>query len=143
MQVQDQVRLIGAGTRLRSLAIYGGVGITPQLQSLRTGLDLVVATPGRLLDHIGRGSLDLSHLRFLVLDEADRMLDMGFMPDLRRIMAVLPAGRQTMLFSATMPAEIAGLAARFLRDPLRIDGGPSGNTAGFHRAAGIPGESRP
>ena len=120
MQVQEQARFFGAGTRLRSLAVYGGVGIGPQLQSIKTGLDLVVATPGRLLDHLGRGSLDFSGLRFLVLDEADRMLDMGFLPDLRRIMAVLPAGRQTMLFSATMPPEIARLAARFLQAPLRI-----------------------
>lgn len=120
LQVQEQARLFGAGTRLRSLAIYGGVGIGPQLQKIKTGLDLVVATPGRLLDHLGRGSLSLSRLRFLVLDEADRMLDMGFLPDLQRIMAVLPAGRQTMLFSATMPQEIARLAVRFLREPLRV-----------------------
>ena len=120
LQVQDQARLLGAGTGLRSLAIYGGVGITPQLDSLRRGLDLVVATPGRLLDHQGRGSLNLGNLEFLILDEADRMLDMGFLPDLKRILALLPVKRQTMLFSATMPLEVTSLAERFMLQPRRV-----------------------
>ncbi len=119
-QVEEQAVRIGAGTGLRSLAIYGGVGIGPQLTGLKNGLELAVATPGRLLDHIWRGSFDPDNLRFLVLDEADRMLDMGFLPDLRRIMDCLPAERQTMLFSATMPPEIAALAAQFLREPERV-----------------------
>lgn len=120
LQVEGEARRLSRGTPVCSLAVYGGVGISSQLAGLKNGLDLVVATPGRLLDHIWRGSFNPDGLRFLVLDEADRMLDMGFLPDLRRIMDCLPTERQTMLFSATMPSEIAEIAVRFLREPDRI-----------------------
>lgn len=120
LQVQGQVKELALGTRLRSLAVYGGARIDLQIRSIKGGLDLVVATPGRLLDHLGRGTLELSHLRFLIVDEADRMLDMGFLPDLQRILTYLPASRQTMLFSATMPRTVQTLAERFLSKPLLV-----------------------
>jgi ATP-dependent RNA helicase RhlE len=109
-QVNMAVRDLGQGTNLRSAAIYGGVGMEPQERNLRAGLDIVVACPGRLLDLLGRGSVRLNNVELLVLDEADRMLDMGFLPDIRRIIAALPAHRQTMLFSATLPPELRALA---------------------------------
>ena len=120
LQVEEEADRLCAGTHLRSLPVYGGVGIGPQLTGLKNGVDLVVATPGRLLDHIWRGSFNPDGLRFLVLDEADRMLDMGFLPDLRRIMDCLPAERQTLLFSATMPEGVTEIATRFLREPERV-----------------------
>ncbi|HMQ31691.1 MAG TPA: DEAD/DEAH box helicase [Chloroflexaceae bacterium] len=110
-QVNAAVQALGRGTGLRSAAIYGGVGMEPQERALRAGLDIVVACPGRLLDHLGRGSARLGQVELLVLDEADRMLDMGFLPDIRRVIAALPARRQTMLFSATLSPELKGLAA--------------------------------
>src|SRR5690606_8796998 len=103
LQVEQAVRTYGKQAPFYSLAIYGGVGIGPQLKALRRGVDVVVATPGRLLDHLDRGSLDLSRVEVLVLDEADRMFDMGFINDIRRIVKAVPAKRQTLLFSATMP----------------------------------------
>jgi ATP-dependent RNA helicase RhlE len=109
-QVNMAVRDLGQGTNLRSAAIYGGVGMEPQERALRAGLEIVVACPGRLLDLLGRGSVRLNNVELLVLDEADRMLDMGFLPDIRRIIAALPARRQTMLFSATLPPELRTLA---------------------------------
>ena len=102
------------------VGVFGGVKIKPQTEQLRKGVDIVIATPGRLLDHVGQGNLDLSGVEFLVLDEADRMLDMGFLPDIRRILALLPRQRQSLLFSATFSGEIEGLAASLLRNPLRI-----------------------
>ncbi len=110
-QVNAAVQVLGKGTGLRSAAIYGGVGMEPQERALRAGLDIVVACPGRLLDHIGRGSARLDKVEVLVLDEADRMLDMGFLPDIRRVIAALPVQRQTMLFSATLSPELRGLVA--------------------------------
>jgi ATP-dependent RNA helicase RhlE len=104
----------------RAVSIFGGVGMEPQIRALRRGVSIVVATPGRLLDHINRGTIDFRDLKALVLDEADRMLDMGFMPDIKRIMNVLPEDRQTLLFSATFPKEIESLAAGFQRNPVSI-----------------------
>ena len=128
-QVEEAIRTYGTFTRLRSLAIFGGVGIQPQLKRLRRGVDVVVATPGRLLDHLGRGSIDLSHVEVLVLDEADRMLDMGFIPDVRKIVAALPARRQTLLFSATMPKPVQALARSILSDPAFVEVGERRNPA--------------
>lgn len=111
---------LGRGTRLRASVIYGGVGMFPQVRALRQGLDLVVACPGRLLDHMNQGNVRFDALETLVLDEADHMFDMGFLPDLRRILAAVPEKRQTLLFSATMPAAIAGLAGETLTDPVTV-----------------------
>ncbi len=129
LQVEESVRAYGAYTGLRSLAVFGGVGMGPQLDALRRGVDVVVATPGRLLDHMGRRSLDLSQVEVLVLDEADRMFDMGFIHDIRRIVAAVPRRRQTLLFSATMPAPIQELAAQVLTDPTLIEVGERRNPA--------------
>jgi ATP-dependent RNA helicase RhlE len=123
IQVHDQVRHLVRHTSLTGAAVYGGVALGPQRQALHAGATVVTATPGRLLDHIGRRAVDLSRVEVLVLDEADRMLDMGFLPDIRRILEYLPRTRQTLLFSATMPVEIERLAASVLHDPLRIQVG--------------------
>jgi ATP-dependent RNA helicase RhlE len=122
-QVEEAVRQLGQGTGLTSMTIYGGVGMQPQLDGLRRGRDVVVACPGRLLDHIQQGNIDLSAIRILVLDEADQMLDMGFFPTIRKILARLPASRQNLLFSATMPDDVAKLAAEILRNPVRVQVG--------------------
>ncbi|MFO7588974.1 MAG: DEAD/DEAH box helicase, partial [Gemmatimonadota bacterium] len=106
---------------IRAAAIFGGVAMGPQEQALRRGVDVVVATPGRLLDHLSRPYANLDRVEHLVLDEADRMLDMGFLPDIRRIIGMLPARKQTLLFSATIPYEITELAGRMLRDPVHIE----------------------
>ena len=106
---------------LRHLCIFGGVSQRPQVQELRRGIDILVATPGRLLDLHGQGLLDISGVEFVVLDEADRMLDMGFIHDMRRVFKALPPDRQSLLFSATMPDPIAKLAAEFLNDPIRVE----------------------
>ncbi|MCP3176905.1 DEAD/DEAH box helicase [Desulfuromonas sp. KJ2020] len=119
-QIHGAITSLGEQTRLRSLTVYGGVNINPQIQKLKRGAEIVVACPGRLLDHIRQGTIDLSRLEVLVLDEADQMFDMGFFPDIRRILGHLPAKRQTLLFSATMPAEIRKLSSEVLRDPLTV-----------------------
>jgi len=119
-QINDAILQLGRQTRLRSITVYGGVGINPQIEKLRKGVEIVVACPGRLLDHIGQKTIDLSKLEHLVLDEADQMFDMGFLPDIRRILGQLPRQRQTLLFSATMPAEIRGLAREILHDPITV-----------------------
>jgi ATP-dependent RNA helicase RhlE len=121
-QIQQAIETLGRKTRLRSVAVYGGLGINPQIQKLKQA-DIVVACPGRLLDHIGRSSVNLSQLEVLVIDEADQMLDMGFIPDIRRILKHLPAKRQTMVFSATMPPEIRRLTGDILRDPATVQVG--------------------
>ena len=121
-QIHQAIETLGRKMRIRSVTVYGGVGINPQIQKLRHA-DIVVACPGRLLDHIGRHSIDLSRLEVLVIDEADRMFDMGFMPDIRRILKHLPVKRQTLLFSATMPPEIRRLAGDILRDPATVQVG--------------------
>jgi ATP-dependent RNA helicase RhlE len=123
-QVQESVRAYGRHLRLRSTVIFGGVGFNPQADALRRGVDIVVATPGRLLDHVEQRTIDLRQVEVLVLDEADRMLDMGFIPAIRRILALLPARRQNLLFSATFPDEIRKLAGSFMRDPATVEVAP-------------------
>jgi ATP-dependent RNA helicase RhlE len=113
-------KALGRHTRLRSLAVYGGVSKNRQVTGLRRGADIVVACPGRLLDLAGERSIDFSHVEVLVLDEADRMFDMGFLPDIRRILKLLPGKRQNLLFSATMPKDIRRLADQILHDPLTV-----------------------
>jgi ATP-dependent RNA helicase RhlE len=124
-QIHTVIRDLGVGTRLRSATIYGGVGAAPQIQALKNGTEILVACPGRLLDLIAKGQANLSHIELLVLDEADRMLDMGFLPDVKRLLTHIPAQRQTMLFSATFPPEIEELAAKTLKHPRRISIGLS------------------
>ncbi|HMA33550.1 MAG TPA: DEAD/DEAH box helicase [Chloroflexia bacterium] len=119
-QIHVAIEDLGQETGLRSLTLYGGVGRHPQIQKLRGGVDIVVACPGRLLDHIAESTITLSQLEVLVLDEADRMFDMGFLPDIRRILRHLPANRQTLLFSATMPPDIRQLAQEALRNPITV-----------------------
>jgi ATP-dependent RNA helicase RhlE len=114
---------LGRNSRIRSTSVYGGVSMHSQVTALRRGVDIVSACPGRLLDHIERGSIDLSSVEIFVLDEADRMCDMGFLPDVRRILKYLPAQRQTLLFSATMPRDIRALAANMLKDPAHVQVG--------------------
>jgi ATP-dependent RNA helicase RhlE len=111
-------------TALRYAVIYGGVGQAPQVRALQHGVDAIIATPGRLLDLMNQGQVDLSHVEILIFDEADQMLDMGFIPDLRRIVARVPKRRQTLMFSATMPDPIRRLAAEWLRDPVAVQAGP-------------------
>jgi len=120
-QVEESVRNYGKHLRLRSMVMFGGVGINPQIEQLRRGVDIVVATPGRLLDHVSQRTIDLSHVELLVLDEADRMLDMGFIHDIRKVLNVLPPKRQNLLFSATFSDEIRGLADRLLNNPASIE----------------------
>ena len=119
-QIHQDIQTLGRRTGRHSLTLYGGVGIQPQIAALKQGVEIVVACPGRLLDHLGRRSADLSHLEVLVLDEADQMFDMGFFPDIRRILKHLPSKRQNLLFSATMPAEIRRLAAEVLHNPVTV-----------------------
>jgi ATP-dependent RNA helicase RhlE len=121
LQVEESVRTYGARHRFRSTTIYGGVGFDPQVRALRAGPEIVVATPGRLLDHVGQRTIDLSRVEILVLDEADRMLDMGFIRDIRKILALLPAKRQNLLFSATFSDEIRRLADGFLDRPASVE----------------------
>ena len=123
VQIGESARTYGKYVPVRSTVVYGGVGLGPQADRLRRGIELLVATPGRLLDHLNRGNVQLADVEVLVLDEADRMLDMGFLPDVRRILATLPEARQTLLFSATMPPEIERLAQDTLREPEVIDVG--------------------
>ncbi len=120
-QVGESIRLYGKHLPLRSTVIFGGVKINPQIQTLRQGVDILVATPGRLLDHVSQRTLDLSQVEILVLDEADRMLDMGFLPDIRKILALLPKQRQSLLFSATFSNEIKRLADGLLNKPVLIE----------------------
>jgi ATP-dependent RNA helicase RhlE len=120
-QVYENVKTYGKYLPLRVAVVYGGVNMEPQIAELMKGVEILVATPGRLLDHLQNRSVNLSQVEFLVLDEADRMLDMGFMPDIRRILGHLPARRRTLLFSATFPEEIKKLAREFLRDPVTIE----------------------
>ncbi len=125
-QIHESFVTLGKQTRLKSVTVYGGVNVNPQIQALKNGVEIVVACPGRLLDHIGQRTIDLSHLEVLILDEADQMFDMGFLPDIRRILGHIPAKRQTLLFSATMPPSINKLAHDILHDPVTVQ---VGNTA--------------
>ncbi len=120
-QIHEVIKALSAKTRLRSVTLYGGVSGGVQAQQLRAGVDIAIACPGRLLDHLERNTVDLSHVEVLVLDEADRMFDMGFLPDIRRILSYLPAKRQSMFFSATMPNEIRKLAREMLSNPVTIE----------------------
>jgi ATP-dependent RNA helicase RhlE len=129
MQVEESVRLYGRHLPLRSTTVFGGVNINPQIKALRAGVEILVATPGRLLDHHQQGTLNFSQLQFLVLDEADRMLDMGFIRDIRKILALLPPRRQNLLFSATFSEEIRQLAGGLLNDPVSVDVAPRNSAA--------------
>jgi len=120
-QVEESVRAYGKHLGLRPAVVFGGVDIVPQIQALRAGVEILVATPGRLLDHVQQKTVLLGQVEILVLDEADRMLDMGFMPDIRRILALLPAKRQNLLFSATFSEEIKRLADNLLHQPVLIE----------------------
>ncbi|MCS6764633.1 MAG: DEAD/DEAH box helicase [Candidatus Protistobacter heckmanni] len=120
-QVADNVAKYGCHTPLRSAVVFGGVDISPQTAQLRSGVEILIATPGRLLDHVQQKTANLSQVQMLVLDEADRMLDMGFLPDLQRIINLLPQQRQTLLFSATFSAEIRKLSGSYLRNPQAIE----------------------
>jgi ATP-dependent RNA helicase RhlE len=122
-QINEAIGCLGAKTRLRSITVYGGVGVNPQVEKLKRGVEIVVACPGRLLDHIGQGNIDLSRLEVLVLDEADQMFDMGFLPDIRRILKHVPSRRQTLLFSATMPDDIRRLSQDILTKPVTVQVG--------------------
>ncbi|HTO56348.1 MAG TPA: DEAD/DEAH box helicase [Pseudomonadales bacterium] len=128
IQIADDFETYGRHLSLRVTTIFGGVGQNPQVAALRRGIDVLVATPGRLLDLIGQRFARLDRVSMLVLDEADRLLDMGFIRDVRRIVATLPKERQSLLFSATMPKEVAELAREILRDPIRIDVAPQAVT---------------
>jgi ATP-dependent RNA helicase RhlE len=129
VQIEDQVQGLTYHTNVSSIAVFGGVPMDQQEFALRAGVDIVVATPGRLMDHMRHESVDYSGLEVLVLDEADRMLDMGFWPDVQRILSALPAKRQTLLFSATMPAEVLKLTQEFLREPKYVQVGRRGGPA--------------
>ena len=120
LQVSSDLTLASADRGLRVLTVYGGVGYEPQLEALEAGVDIVVGTPGRLIDLANRKNLDLSHVHAVVLDEADEMLDLGFLPDVEKLMRMTPETRQTMLFSATMPAAIVSLARTYMRHPMNI-----------------------
>jgi ATP-dependent RNA helicase RhlE len=128
-QIADSVTDYGAGKRLRTRVIFGGVGERPQIDGLKQGTDILIATPGRLLDLCDQGYCDLGQVRHFVLDEADRMLDMGFIHAIRRVLKRLPADRQNLLFSATYTPDIRALAAGFLKDPVHIDVAPRNKTA--------------
>lgn len=120
VQITEQAHALAGHTELRVAAVYGGVGFGDQTQALKRGVDLVVATPGRLLDQVERGNISFKDLQVLVLDEADRMLDVGFLPDIRRVVRLLPRERQSMLFSATLDQSILALASEVTRNPQRI-----------------------
>ena len=128
-QVSESVSNYGKHLRFPSAVIFGGVNINPQIEKLRRGVDIVIATPGRLLDHVEQRTVDLSKVEILVLDEADRMLDMGFIRDIRRILALLPKQRQNLMFSATFSDDIRSLASGILKDPETIDVAPRNSTA--------------
>jgi ATP-dependent RNA helicase DeaD len=124
VQVRDEAVKLSHGRRLHIVPLYGGKPIRGQIEKLRKGADVVIGTPGRVIDHLGRGTLDLRDLRFVVLDEADRMLDIGFRPDIERILRKCPASRQTLLLSATVPPPVERLAQRYMRDPESLNFSP-------------------
>jgi len=128
VQIHDSFREYGRHLAFRSAVIYGGVGQFPQVRAMQRGVHVLVATPGRLLDLMQQGHINLSRVEILVLDEADRMLDMGFMPDLKRIIAAVPRERQSLFFSATIPANVADLADSLLRDPVKVEVTPPSTT---------------
>ena len=127
-QIRDNVEEYARHLDIRSMVMFGGVSQRPQVKLLRQGVDILIATPGRLLDLIGQGHVDLSYIQFLVLDEADRMLDMGFIRDIRKILALVPENRQSLLFSATMPPSIVELSRDILYEPVRVEVSPESTT---------------
>ncbi len=145
VQIEESLKKFAKYTKVKILAVYGGVGYGPQIDGLKKGADIIVATPGRLLDHVARGTLHLDTLRMLVLDEADRMLDMGFLPDVRRIIARVPRERQTMLFSATFPDEVTKLSKEILHDPKNVQIGHKSSAARglTHTAYPVPAHLKP
>ena len=128
-QVCDDTEALARGTRIRAASIYGGVAYDPQLTALKEGFEVITATPGRFLDHLGRGRVNLKNVRTFVLDEADRMLDMGFRPQIEGVLREVPRKRQTMLFSATMPHGVHDLASRITKDAVWVEAAPSGTKA--------------
>lgn len=124
VQVKDEIVKLSAGRRVHCVAVYGGKPIRQQIEKIRKGAHIIVGTPGRVLDHLARGTVDFSKLSFVVLDEADRMLDIGFRPDIERILKRCPASRQTLLLSATVPPPIAKLAERYMRNPQTVNFSP-------------------
>ena len=140
VQIEDEIHGLAYHTPITSAAVYGGVEMGMQERALRAGVDIVVATPGRLMDHMRQQNADLSGVEVLVLDEADRMMDMGFWPDVRRIIAALPSARQTLLFSATMPDEVVRLALEIVREPKYVQVGQRSEPAKTitHRAEIVP-----
>src|SRR5687768_4126334 len=128
-QVEESIAKYGRHGEMRWISVYGGVAMEPQTDALREGVEIVIATPGRLLDHLERGNVVLDELEVLVLDEADRMLDMGFAPQLNKIVAQMPKYRQTLLFSATMPPEVEVLARKYMRRPVVVQVGRRSQTA--------------
>jgi ATP-dependent RNA helicase RhlE len=128
-QIGDSFRAYGRHLNFTTDVIFGGVGPVPQIERLRRGIDILVATPGRLLDLAGQGHIDFSKIEIFVLDEADRMLDMGFIHDVKRLLKLLPAKRQSLFFSATVPADIQALAGSILRDPVKVEVTPPATTA--------------
>src|SRR3954462_9068763 len=129
LQIEEQVERFRNGYHLRSAAVIGGVGMTPQIQAFQKGVEIIVATPGRLNDHLESGSARLNQIEILVLDEADRMLDMGFLPQLRRILKHVPKVRQSLLFSATMAGEVQEFAREHLQHPVRVEVARIGTTS--------------
>ena len=127
-QIKEQIDKYGKDLKLKSFVIFGGVGQANQVNALRNGIDILIATPGRLLDLMNQGFCNLNKVEIFVLDEADRMLDMGFIHDIKKVIAKLPEKRQTMLFSATMPNEIVGIANRILKNPVRVEVTPPSTT---------------
>ena len=123
-QIGERFSAYSEHVDIRHKVIFGGVNQNPQVKALQKGIDLLVATPGRLLDLIGQGHIDLGHVEFFVLDEADQMLDMGFIRDIKKILDLLPRRRQNLLFSATMPKSIADLAGSFLNNAVKVDVSP-------------------
>ena len=128
-QIEEQVRLLGKTINVRCATIFGGVGESPQIAAVRRGVDVIVATPGRLLDLMGSGHVSLRNVEIAVLDEADRMLDMGFLPQIRRVVSALPRERQTLLFSATLSPDIERITSEFLRSPETVEIGRRSNPA--------------
>ncbi len=129
LQIDENVRLLGRHLRIRCATIFGGVGETPQIEAVRRGVDVIVATPGRLLDLMSAGHVSLREVEIAVLDEADRMLDMGFLPQIRRVVKALPKQRQTLLFSATLSSDIEKITSEFLKSPETVEIGRRANPA--------------
>ncbi|MBI3315668.1 MAG: DEAD/DEAH box helicase, partial [Candidatus Omnitrophica bacterium] len=138
VQSMDHLKNLSRYVHLRGLAVYGGVPMDPQIRTLAQGLDIISATPGRLLDHVYSGRIDFGALQVVVLDEADRMMDMGFLPDVQRILSFLPPKRQNLIFSATIPDDILRLAQKICHDPVRVQVGMKSQTAAGIRQAVYP-----